>query len=134
MLPATIVSVQPPQMPRVSSRSNKGQTTRYDDFVQQINLKSGNYATDGIRLFRLEETNNMSSMSCTNQKQNTQLAWSLDAAYVQQLNGERNYWYMDTATKQRHMMTDQQSYPGVHNNWYRNQATLRMCTVLPVGS
>ena len=43
---------------------------------QQINLKYGNYATDNIRLFRLEETNNMSSMSCTNQQQNTQLAWT----------------------------------------------------------
>ena len=92
MLPATIVPVQPPQMTRVSARSNKGQTTRYNDFVQQINLKSGNYAIDGIRLFRLEETNNMSSTSCTNQQQNTQLAWSPDAAYAQQLNGEGLYW------------------------------------------
>ena len=102
MLPATIVSVQPLQMPRVSSRSKNGQTTRYDDFVQQINLKSGNYATDGIRLFRLEETNNMSSMSCTNQQQNTQLAWSLDAAYAQQLNGEGLYKYMDMANRYRY--------------------------------
>ena len=101
MLPATIVSVQPPQMPRVSARSNKRQTTRYDDFVQQINLKSGNYAIDGIRLFRLEETNNMSSTSCTNQQQNTQLAWSPDAAYAQQLNGEGLYWYMDMANRYR---------------------------------
>ena len=105
-------------MPSVSARSNKGQTTRYDDFVQQITLRPGNYATDGIRLFRLEETNSMSSMACTNQQQNTQLAWSPDAAYVQQLNGEGNYWYMDTAAQQRNMMIDQQSYPGVHNNWY----------------
>ena len=93
MLPATIVPAQPPQMPnmavgmpvrtRVSARSNKGQTTRYDDFVQQINLRPGNYATDGIRLFILEETNNMSSMAYINQQQNTQLAWSPEAAYVQ---------------------------------------------------
>ena len=110
-------------MPRVSARSNKRQTTRYDDFVQQINLRPGNYATDGIRLFRMEETNNMSSMACTNQQQNTQLAWSPDTPYVQQLNGEGNYWYTDTATQQRNMMTDQQSYPGVHNNWYTEMLT-----------
>ena len=88
-------------MPRVSARSNKRQTTRYDDFVQQINLKSGNYAIDGIRLFRLEETNNMSSTSCTNQQQNTQLAWSPDAAYAQQQNGEGLYWYLDMVNRYR---------------------------------
>ena len=44
----------------------------------------------------------MSSMSCTNQKQNTQLAWSLDAAYAQQLNGEGLYGYMDIAYRYRY--------------------------------
>ena len=62
----------------------------------------------------------MSSIDCTNQQQNTQQAWSPDTAYVQQLNCDENYWYTDTATQQRNMMTDmtnQQSYPEVPNHW-----------------
>ena len=77
MLPATILPAQPTQMPsmpvgrpvstRVSARATKGQTTRYDDFVLQITLSPGTYASDSIRLFKLEETGNMSTLTCTNQ-------------------------------------------------------------------
>ena len=109
MLPATLVPVQPQQMTstpagmpvstRVSARTTKGQTTRYDDYVQQINLRPGTYVTDGIRLFKLEDTSNMSSMVYANQQQNPQLAWPPATACVQQLNGEKNYLYTDMATQ-----------------------------------
>ena len=41
---------------RVSSRSNKGQTSKYDEFVQQLTIEPGNYVTDGINLFKMENT------------------------------------------------------------------------------
>ena len=44
---------------RVSSRSNKGQTSKYDEFVQQLTIEPGNYVTDGINLFKMENTSNM---------------------------------------------------------------------------
>jgi hypothetical protein len=36
-------------------RTNKGQTSKYDDFVQQITLKPGTYASDGNNLFMLHQ-------------------------------------------------------------------------------
>ena len=40
---------------RISMRANKGQTSKYDDFVQQITLKPGTYASDGKNLYVLED-------------------------------------------------------------------------------
>ena len=47
---------------RVSMRANKRQTSKYDDFVQQITLKLGTYASDGNKLYMLEDIGNMGSM------------------------------------------------------------------------
>ena len=48
--------MQVPVITRVSARANKGQTSRYDDFVQQITLAPGRYAYDGSNLYKLEDT------------------------------------------------------------------------------
>ena len=47
---------------RVSMRATKGQTSKYDDFVQQITLRPGTYASDGNNLYMLEDIGNTSSM------------------------------------------------------------------------
>ena len=39
-----------------SSRAGREQTTKYDDFVQYVHLEPGTYASDGISLYKLEET------------------------------------------------------------------------------
>jgi hypothetical protein len=69
MLPAQPVPAQMPNMTvstpvgtRVSMRANKGQTSTYDDFLQQITLKPGTYASDGNNLYMLEDIGNTSSM------------------------------------------------------------------------
>ena len=61
---------------RVSIRATKGQTSKYDDFVQQITLKTGTYASDGNNLYLLEDIW---------QKQKIDQTWSPDTAYVQHL-------------------------------------------------
>ena len=60
---------QMPNMPmtmpvgtRVSMRVNKGQTSKNNDFVQQITLKPGTYASDGNNLYMLEDIGNTSSI------------------------------------------------------------------------
>ena len=40
----------------MSNRPNKGQTTKYDDFVEQLNLEPDNYMTEGKTPFSMEET------------------------------------------------------------------------------
>ena len=52
----TQVPMQMPVNTRTSTRANKGKTSRYDDFVQQITLTPGRYAYDGSNLYRLEDT------------------------------------------------------------------------------
>ena len=47
---------------RVSMRANKGQTSKYDDFVQQITLMPGTYASDGNNLYMLEDIGNTNRM------------------------------------------------------------------------
>lgn len=59
-----------PVSTRVSARSNKGMTRRYDDFVQQISLKPGTYASDGTNLFKLEDIGNR-TMEHLHRQQNT---------------------------------------------------------------
>ena len=48
--------MQMPVNTRTSARANKGQTSRYDDFVQQITLAPGRYAYNGSNLYKLEDT------------------------------------------------------------------------------
>ena len=47
---------------RVSMRANKGQTSKNDDFVQQITLNPGTYASDSNNLYMLEDVGNTNSM------------------------------------------------------------------------
>jgi hypothetical protein len=47
---------------RVSMRANKGQTSKYDDFVQPITVKPGTYASDGNNLYMLEDVGNTNSI------------------------------------------------------------------------
>ena len=68
--PVPAIPTQMPSMPmtmpvstRVSSRIIKGQTSKYDDFAQQIALKPGTYASDGTNLFKLEDIGNTSNMN-----------------------------------------------------------------------
>ena len=76
---------------RVSIRATKGQTSKYDDFVQQITLKTGTYASDGNNLYLLEDISNTSSTRNMLtalpiwQKQKIDQTWSPDTAYVQHL-------------------------------------------------
>jgi hypothetical protein len=75
---------------RVSMRATKGQTSKYDDFVQQITLSPGTYASDGNNLFMLEDIGNKSSMrymptATPTWQQKINQNWSPDTAYVQQL-------------------------------------------------
>ena len=60
--PVSNITMSPPVGTRVSMRATKGQTNRYDDFVQQISLKPGTYASDGNNLYMLEDIGNTSSM------------------------------------------------------------------------
>jgi hypothetical protein len=60
-IPMPVISTQLPTMPvqehiRRSTRVNKGQTNKYQDFVQQIQLSPGTYASDGANLYKLEDT------------------------------------------------------------------------------
>ena len=88
--------MSPPVGTRFSMRATKGQTTKYDDFVQQITLKPGTYASDGNNLYMLEDIGNMSNMMNmlkairTWQQKNNQ-NWSPDAAYVQQLTFDSHH-------------------------------------------
>jgi hypothetical protein len=97
MLPAQPVPAQMPNMTmstpvgtRVSMRANKGQTSKYDDFLQQITLKPGTYASDGNNLYMLEDIGNTSSMrnlltTFPTWQQKINQTWSPDTAYIQQL-------------------------------------------------
>ena len=81
---------------RVSVMTNKGHTSKYDDFVQQITLKPGTYASDGNNLFMLEDISNTSSMrnmlaAYPTWQQNNNLTWSPDKTYVQHLACDSHY-------------------------------------------
>jgi hypothetical protein len=102
---------------RVSMRATKGQTNRYDDFVQPINFKPGTYASDGNNLIMLEDIGNTSSMrniltALPTWQQKINQNWSPDTAYVQQLTGDSHhqtpwsptYWNTDMASQQSNMM------------------------------
>ena len=54
-----VPSMTTPSSIRVSSRTNNGQTSKYDKFMQQLTIEPGNYVTDGINLFKMENTSNM---------------------------------------------------------------------------
>jgi hypothetical protein len=85
------VTMAPPVGARVSMRATKGQTNRYDDFVQQINLKPGTYTSDATNLYMLEDIGNTSSMrymltAFPTWQQKINQNWSPDTAHVQQLS------------------------------------------------
>ena len=84
------ITMAPPVGARVSMRATKGQTNRYDDFVQQITLKPGTYASDGNNLCMMEDIGNKSNMlnmlkAIPTWQQKIGQNWSPDTAYVQQL-------------------------------------------------
>ena len=100
---------------RVSMRANKGQSSMYDDFVQQI--KPGTYASNGNNLYMLEDIGNTSSMrnmlmAYPTWQQKINQTWSPDTAYVQQLACDSHcqtpwsptYWNTDMASQQGVMM------------------------------
>ena len=61
--PVGNITMSPPVGTRISMRrATKGQTSRYDDFVQQISLKPGTYASDSNNLYMLVDVGNTSSM------------------------------------------------------------------------
>ena len=60
--PMANIMMSPPVGTMISMRATKGQTTKYDDFVQQVTLKPGTYATDGNNLYMLEGIGNRSNM------------------------------------------------------------------------
>ena len=101
----TIPPPRPTQVPvstRVSTRANKGQTSKYEDFVQHINLMPGTYACDGANLYKLEDTNS------TNHQ-----VWTPDTAYVQAVTHDRyqapwipSLWNKDAVTKQFQQQED----------------------------
>ena len=120
--PIQAAPASPPQIPmqipvstRVSARANKGQTSKYDDYVQQITLAPGTYAYDGTNLYRLEDTNI-----------NNHQVWTPDTAYVQNLTCDMyqtpwvtDYWATDVTTEQFHQqgnMTYQNYNSGYLNN------------------
>jgi hypothetical protein len=98
-------------------RTTKGQTNKYDDFVQQITLRPGTYASDGNNLYMLEDISNMSSMrnmlmAIPTWQQKLNQNWSPDTAYVQQLTFDSHhqtpwspsYWNTEMASQQSNMM------------------------------
>jgi hypothetical protein len=127
--PVGNITMSPPAGTRVSMRSTKGQTTKYDDFVQQITLKPGTYASDGNNLYMLEDVGNKGNMmnmltALPTWQQKFDQTWSPDTAYVRQLacdshpqtNWSPTYWSnMMTSNMMngnmmtnRNMMTSQQ--------------------------
>jgi hypothetical protein len=99
-------------------RSSKGQTTKYNDFVQQITLKPGTYASDGNNLYMLEDVGNKGNMlnmltALPTWQQKIDQNWSPDTAYVQQLACDRHpqthwsptYWNTNMINQQSNMMT-----------------------------
>ena len=60
--PVSNITMSPPVGTRASMKSTKGQTNKSDDFVQQITLKPGTYASDGNNLYMLEDISNKSNM------------------------------------------------------------------------
>ena len=119
---------RPMQIPvgtRVSNRANKGQTSKYDDFVQHINLAPGTYACDGANLYKLENTNTI----------NTQV-WTPDTAYVQALTYDKyltpwvpNLWNTEVATKQfqqqENMINQFHNSGYLHNDVYGSYEAFR---------
>ena len=88
--------MQVPVSTRVSSRANMGQTSRYNDFMQHINLAPGTYACGEAHLYKLEDTSTYNRQ-----------VWTPDTAYVQALTYDRyqtpwvpNLWTTDRVTKQ----------------------------------
>ena len=81
--------VSPPQVPvhtsvspRVSARANKGKTSRYDDFVQQITTKVQqitNQVQQIANLYKLEDTGI-----------NNHQVWKSDTAYLQYMPSDRH--------------------------------------------
>ena len=150
MLPAQPVPAQMPNMTmstpvgtRVSMRANKGQTSKYDDFLQQITLKPGTYASDGNNLYMLEDIGNTSSMrnlltTFPTWQQKINQTWSPDTAYVQQLACDSHcqtpwsptYWNTDMASQQGVVMNTNVMNDNMMNNnrMYANMMTHNMMT------
>ena len=81
--PTQMASIPMPTSRRVSTRPNKGQTSKYDDFVEQLNLEPGNYMTDDKTLFRMEETGTPAiNMSYVPHPYQT---WPLHTAHIQNI-------------------------------------------------
>ena len=115
---------------RVSMRANKGQTSKYDDFVQQITLMPGTYASDGNNLYMLEDIGNTNSMrnmlkAYPTWQQKINQTWSPDTAYVQQLacdghcqtSWSPTYRNTDMDSQQGVMMNDNMMTNNIKINW-----------------
>ena len=95
------MSMSTPAYTRQSSRVNKGQTTRYDDFVQQVTIKPGTYVSDGTNLYKLEDT------SETNMNMNTAYIQQLPSDGYQYMPGAHTYWNSNTTNMaQNHYLPD----------------------------
>ena len=111
---------QPPL--RVSARSNKGKTSRYDDFVRQITTKV-QQITDQVqqiaKQYRMEDSS-----------ANMHQVWPADTAYIQYMASDRhqtpwvpaNYIMMNT----NHQNYD---YGYLNNEVYGNYGDYRTCSL-----
>ena len=111
------MTMSPPVGTKVSMRSTKGQTNRYDDFVQQLTLRPGTYVSDGNNLYMLEEVGNKSNvmnMVTTIPPWQQKLGQNLspDTAYACQLTCDSHhqtpwsptYWNNDITNQLSNMM------------------------------
>ena len=103
------VPVHTPVSPRVSSRANKGKTSRYDDFVQQITAKIQQITQQVQQIantYNLDETSNQT--------------WTANPAYIQ-------YLPMDRQMHQTLLMpnTYHQNYGYLNNGVYTNYGDFR---------
>ena len=118
--PVGNITMSPPAGTRVSMRATKGQTTKYDDFVQQITLKPGTYASNGNNLYMMEDVGNKSNMlnmltALPTWRQKIDQNWSPDTAYVQQLACDshhqcQQYNMMTNNMRNGNMMTNNMMY------------------------
>ena len=98
-----------PVSPRVSSRANKGKTSRYDDFVQQITAKV-EQITQQVQQFA----------NTYNLDENSNQTWTANPAYIQYLS-------MDRQMHQTLLMpnTYHQNYSYLNNGVYTNYGYFR---------
>ena len=99
-----------PVSPRVSARANKGKTSRYDDFVQQITAKVQQITQQVQQIantYNLDENNNNQT-------------WTANPAYIQ-------YLPIDRQMHQTLLMpnTYHQNYGYLNNGVYTNYGDFR---------